>query len=93
MIEQSEILRRRDMRDVFTFTIDPADAKDFDDALSFECLAVVENDGLSAERSVSEAVCQAKPVLSTTLAMPPTPSSPRSTGAVSIPSVCARADI
>jgi len=36
MVEQIEILRRRDMRDVFTFTIDPADAKDFDDALSFE---------------------------------------------------------
>ena len=35
MIDPSEILRRRDMRDVFTFTIDPADAKDFDDALSF----------------------------------------------------------
>ena len=35
-IETSEILRRRDMRDVFTFTIDPADAKDFDDAISFE---------------------------------------------------------
>ena len=34
-----EILRRRDMRDVFTFTIDPADAKDFDDALSFEVLS------------------------------------------------------
>ena len=33
---EKEILRRRDMRDVFTFTIDPADAKDFDDALSFE---------------------------------------------------------
>ena len=33
---QNEILRRRDMRDVFTFTIDPADAKDFDDAISFE---------------------------------------------------------
>ena len=31
----AEILRRRDMRDAFTFTIDPADAKDFDDALSF----------------------------------------------------------
>ena len=29
------------MRDIFTFTIDPADAKDFDDALSF---AVVEED-------------------------------------------------
>lgn len=31
----AEILHRRDMRDAFTFTIDPADAKDFDDALSF----------------------------------------------------------
>ena len=41
MIEKLEILRRRDMRDVFTFTIDPADAKDFDDALSF---AVIEED-------------------------------------------------
>ena len=37
---QREIIRRRDMRDVFTFTIDPADAKDFDDALSFERLPV-----------------------------------------------------
>ena len=35
-IETSEILRRRDMREVFTFTIDPADAKDFDDAISFQ---------------------------------------------------------
>ncbi len=33
-----EILRRRDMREVLTFTIDPADAKDFDDALSFDIL-------------------------------------------------------
>ena len=32
----NEIVRRRDMRDVFTFTIDPADAKDFDDAISFQ---------------------------------------------------------
>lgn len=39
MIDPKEILRRRDMRDVFTFTIDPADAKDFDDALSFEPLS------------------------------------------------------
>ena len=38
MIEKLEILRRRDMRDAFTFTIDPADAKDFDDALSFEII-------------------------------------------------------
>ena len=39
MVAEQEILRRRDMREVFTFTIDPADAKDFDDALSF---AVIE---------------------------------------------------
>ena len=36
MISPLEILRRRDMREVFTFTIDPADAKDFDDAISFQ---------------------------------------------------------
>ena len=33
-IPQSEIDRREDLRDVMTFTIDPRDAKDFDDALS-----------------------------------------------------------
>lgn len=37
-IKDSEIKKRRDMRDVLTFTIDPRDAKDFDDALSFEKL-------------------------------------------------------
>jgi ribonuclease R len=35
-IKQSEINSRRDMRDVTTFTIDPFDAKDFDDALSVQ---------------------------------------------------------
>ncbi|MCM4160070.1 ribonuclease R [Antarcticibacterium flavum] len=34
-IKEEEISKRRDLRDVLTFTIDPADAKDFDDALSF----------------------------------------------------------
>ncbi|MBQ6070529.1 MAG: ribonuclease R [Bacteroidales bacterium] len=38
-IAEKEILRRRDFRSVTTFTIDPADAKDFDDALSFEQLS------------------------------------------------------
>lgn len=33
-ISTEEISRRRDMRDVLTFTIDPVDARDFDDALS-----------------------------------------------------------
>jgi ribonuclease R len=32
---KKEMASRRDFRDVTTFTIDPADAKDFDDALSF----------------------------------------------------------
>ena len=34
-ITKSEIAKRRDMRNDLTFTIDPKDAKDFDDALSF----------------------------------------------------------
>jgi ribonuclease R/exosome complex exonuclease DIS3/RRP44 len=37
-ITEEEIAKRRDMRDVLTFTIDPKDAKDFDDALSFQVL-------------------------------------------------------
>lgn len=37
-ITKEEISKRKDMRDVLTFTIDPKDAKDFDDALSFRQL-------------------------------------------------------
>jgi ribonuclease R len=37
-IPEEEIKRRRDERNVTTFTIDPADAKDFDDALSLQYL-------------------------------------------------------
>ncbi len=37
-LDQEEITRRRDFRDVTTFTIDPEDAKDFDDALSYRKL-------------------------------------------------------
>ncbi|TAF57034.1 MAG: ribonuclease R [Sphingobacteriia bacterium] len=36
VLDPQEISRRRDMRSVLTITIDPADAKDFDDALSFQ---------------------------------------------------------
>jgi ribonuclease R len=37
-ISESEIKRRRDFRNITTITIDPADAKDFDDALSLKQL-------------------------------------------------------
>ncbi|WP_164108644.1 MULTISPECIES: ribonuclease R [Sphingobacterium] len=37
-ISKEEIAKRRDFRDTLTFTIDPADAKDFDDAISFKTL-------------------------------------------------------
>lgn len=37
-IGEKELKGRKDFRDILTFTIDPADAKDFDDALSFKRL-------------------------------------------------------
>lgn len=37
-ISEAEIKKRRDFRDVLTVTIDPVDAKDFDDALSLKVL-------------------------------------------------------
>jgi ribonuclease R len=37
-IDSAEIAKRRDCRDLLTVTIDPADAKDFDDALSIRTL-------------------------------------------------------
>lgn len=38
VITQEEISKRRDFRNITTFTIDPIDAKDFDDAISFRKL-------------------------------------------------------
>jgi ribonuclease R len=39
LFNEQEIAKRRDFRNVFTLTIDPEDAKDFDDALSLKKLA------------------------------------------------------
>jgi len=38
IISMQEIKKRKDVRDILTFTIDPVDAKDFDDAISFRIL-------------------------------------------------------
>lgn len=38
VISAEEISKRKDVRDIFTITIDPVDAKDFDDAISFRKL-------------------------------------------------------
>ena len=37
-LDEAEIAKRRDFRNVLTFTIDPFDAKDFDDAISYRKL-------------------------------------------------------
>jgi len=37
-LDEAEIATRRDFRDVLTFTIDPVDARDFDDAISYKKL-------------------------------------------------------
>lgn len=37
-ISNGEIKKRKDVRDILTFTIDPIDAKDFDDAISYRVL-------------------------------------------------------
>lgn len=39
LITENDIKARKDMREVLTITIDPEDAKDFDDAISFEWLS------------------------------------------------------
>ena len=53
VIPEDEIARREDFRDVLTFTIDPADAKDFDDAISIRMIGG-ENGEVRGERLESQ---------------------------------------
>lgn len=57
-ISPQEIERRRDFRDVLTFTIDPEDAKDFDDALSIRKL---ENGNLEVGIHIADVTHYLKP--------------------------------
>ena len=44
-IKESDYEGRRDFRKILTFTIDPSDAKDFDDAISFRVLPSLDKEG------------------------------------------------
>lgn len=57
-ISLQEINRRRDFRPITTFTIDPEDAKDFDDALSYE---VLENGNIEVGVHIADVSHYVKP--------------------------------
>ena len=57
-ITAEDLKGRRDFRDILTFTIDPADAKDFDDALSFRRL---ENGNLEVGIHIADVTHYVKP--------------------------------
>ena len=57
-IPKTEISKRKDFRSITTFTIDPADAKDFDDALSLELL---ENGGYRVGIHIADVTHYVKP--------------------------------
>jgi len=57
-ISPQEIKNRRDMREIPTFTIDPADAKDFDDAISYR---VLDNGNLEIGVHIADVTHYVKP--------------------------------
>jgi ribonuclease R len=57
-ISAKEIKKREDFRDVLTFTIDPADAKDFDDAISYR---VLENGNLEVGVHIADVTHYVQP--------------------------------
>lgn len=56
--DPTEIKRRRDMRGITTFTIDPEDAKDFDDALS---LRILENGNFEVGIHIADVTYYVRP--------------------------------
>ncbi len=57
-ISKDEIRKRKDFRDTLTFTIDPDDAKDFDDAISFKKL---DNDNFEIGVHIADVTHYVKP--------------------------------
>ncbi len=57
-IPEAEVARRRDIREVTTFTIDPVDAKDFDDALS---LRYLDNDNVEIGIHIADVAYYVQP--------------------------------
>lgn len=49
---KEECAKRRDFRNVLTFTIDPKDAKDFDDAISFRVLPSLSKEGVGGGKEI-----------------------------------------
>jgi len=50
-IKETDYRGRRDFRKILTFTIDPSDAKDFDDAISFRFLPSLKKEGVGGGNS------------------------------------------
>jgi ribonuclease R len=53
-ISEKDMEGRRDFRKITTFTIDPIDAKDFDDAISVEFFSLPEGEGRGGDEVVAE---------------------------------------
>ena len=60
-IQESDYAGRRDFRKTLTFTIDPSDAKDFDDAISFRILPSLSKEGVGGSNSKNHHLASGTP--------------------------------
>ena len=72
-IPQSELMRRRDMRDVLTFTIDPDEAKDFVTRTGVDSLAISIGTAHGVNKSIKTPVIQYGVIESVHKALPALP--------------------